>query len=329
MVEVVDKAYFDLIPRIDKEALNQEVSEINQVAKKETKKIEKSWGKKIGARVAGAMTVAGAMAVANKFLSDNEAVVSNIQAQVAIADELGTVATQVGMSNEELMKTLAIGRMGGVTDESVVASLREFAKKFGAFKQTGSGAEFFQTAGIGKSDTVAQAFIKSLVSTQTQTGATRAVTADLFYAGGADAMAELLGQNMNDILAKVKKIDPAVLKGSAEALSTLGKVDERVAENKYMLDLKNLATISGLGEKEVTKVLTTRDDVELEKMLARTNATSMQVASEATEDLAKASNVATGAMVGLTGGVRALTDEFKAILRGEPFKERPPPVASN
>lgn len=304
---LIDTIMVAVVPKLsEKEAKKLEQllnSRMQSLGKKSGATFSKGFFGKFGAgfssmqdqwkKMAGA---SAAVALMFGIKNRNDKVMSNLQEQIALADTLGTTASQVGMKTTDFAKLYTILRSGDVTQEATIKSIQEFAKRLGEYQKTGAKSEVFSSIkdpeNIGKSFLEATALIG-----QEKDASKRAYLIDQFLGGqGVEQLAEFFTK---DIASLIKDASGTDYNKLGQAIDALGSQDDIIKKKRLALEQKNLIYTAIKTRGQGGELIAKGEEFDLNQLMMQTDAKTMknaQLTSEAVTVVKNAAVAGTGSL---------------------------------
>lgn len=234
------------------------------------KSIRENWGK---LAIAGAGIVMGLNNAQDKTIQ-------NLQTQIDLADQLGTTASKIGMSNEDFSRLYTVLRQGDTSSESAIQTIKEFSKRLGEFKLTGAKSELF--SGIQNQDNVAKAFLEATAMVnQEKDPAKRASMIDQMFGGqGNEQLAEFFTKNIIDLIKQSKNINYSEY---GKAITSLSDQDDIIKANRLRLERENMVKTAILTQGRGGEMIADKESFLQQRLLQSTSIQRMQTIEEATE----------------------------------------------
>lgn len=265
-----------------------------------------NWQKMAGA---GA-TVALLLGMKNQ----NDKVTNNLQEQIALADTLGTTASQTGMKTSDFAKLYTIIRSGDVSQEASIKSIQEFAKRLGEYQKTGAKSEVFSSIkdpeNIGKSFLEATALIG-----QEKDAGKRAYLIDQFLGGqGIEQLAEFFTKDISSLIKDASGTDYNKL---GQAIDALGSQDDIIKKKRLALEQKNLIYTAIKTKGQGGEFIAKGEEFDLNQLMMQTDPETMKnvhTASEATTVFANAAVAGAGTLMnGIGSATKSLFGFGKTV----------------
>jgi hypothetical protein len=241
------------------------------------KKLKANWGK---LAVAGAGIVMGLNNAQDKTIQ-------NLQTQIDLADQLGTTASKIGMSNEDFSRLYTVLRQGDTSSESAIQTIKEFSKRLGEFKMTGAKSELF--SGIQNQDNVAKAFLEATaIVNQEQDPTKRASMIDQMFGGqGNEQLAEFFTKDIVDLIKQSKNINYTEY---GKAITSLSEQDDIIKANRLRLERENMVKTAILTQGRGGELIAGQESFLQQQLLQSTSVQRMEAIEGATEAIKVAGN---------------------------------------
>lgn len=243
--------------------------------------IKGNWGKMAGA---GA-TVGLALGIKNR----NDKVKANLEEQIALADTLGTTASQIGIKTVDFAKLYTILRSGDVSQEASIKSIQEFAKRLGEYQKTGAKSEVFSS--IKDPQNIGKAFLEAAALIgQEKDASKRAYLVDQFLGGqGIEQLAEFFTKDLSTLIKESSGTDYIKL---GQAIDALGSQDDIIKKKRLALEQKNLIYTAIKTRGQGGEFIAKGEEFDLNQLMMQTDANTMKNAQLTSEAVTVAKNAA-------------------------------------
>lgn len=213
--------------------------------------------------------------------------IQNLQTQIDLADQLGTTASKIGMSNEDFSRLYTVLRQGDTSSESAIQTIKEFSKRLGEFKMTGAKSELF--SGIQNQDNVAKAFLEATAMVnQEQDPAKRASMIDQMFGGqGNEQLAEFFTKDIVDLIKQSKNINYSEY---GKAITSLSEQDDIIKANRLRLERENMVKTAILTQGRGGELIAGQESFLQQQLLQSTSVQRMEAIEGATEAIKVAGN---------------------------------------
>lgn len=310
---LVDSVMLGIVPKLNQEELNKMTNLVNsQMGKLGTdsgatfsKGFFGKFGKGFASLKKNWLLMAGATAgLVAGFKNQDDKVMSNLQAQIGVADSLGTTASQVGMKTADFAKLYTILRSGDASHEASIKSIQEFAKRLGEYQQTGSKSEVF--GAIKDPQNIGKAFLEAtaLIGQEKDAG-NRAYLIDQFLGGqGVEQLAEFFTKDITSLIKGSAGTDYNKL---GQAIDALGGQDDIIKKKRLELEQKNLIYTAIKTRGQGGDLVSKREEFDLNQLMMQTDPDIMEKTRIASEGIKVLGNAAVAGAGSLANSIASAT----------------------
>lgn len=307
--KLVDKVMLGIVPVLDDSEMSKQadkvVDSMEKTGEESGEKFSKGFFSKfkkgfdvMKGRWAKVAVTAGALAYGMKNTADKT--LTTLEEKIALADTLGTTASQSGMKTEDFAKLYTLLRSGDATPEASIQTIREFSKRYGEFKKTGAKSEFF---GGLKNQDVGKAFIEAVgVVGQEKDASKRAMLIDQMFGGaGVEQLAEFFTKDITKLMKESSNINYSEY---GKAIESLSAQDDIIKKNRVELERQALIETAKFTGTEGGQFIADKEKFDQVQLMHQMNMENMKNVQTTTEAFTVVKN-------SLVEGTGTLTNAFK------------------